>query len=181
MVLVCPVRRGIRLSQIPASTTPRSLPPSKYPKFTSMLTCEAIGCRPRIKNTTVFHRFGRFQHIKENSQHWPHTIQKKFFFADVEATIDDSDMLAIAWFDSWISFRIDTLVDLVSHAVDMLFGACCMSLPLVSCSVVNVTVFRGRHPGLINHVLTVLVIRSCVLATPHLPGLIQVPQSVSLA
>ena len=40
---------------------------------------------------------------------------------------------------------------------------------------------RERPPGLINHVLTVLVFRSWVLVTPHLPSFIQEPQSVPLA
>ena len=42
-------------------------------------------------------------------------------------------------------------------------------------------IFGERPPGLINHVLTVLVFRSWVLVTPHLPCFIQEPQSVPLA
>ena len=41
--------------------------------------------------------------------------------------------------------------------------------------------FREPPPGLINHVLTVLVFRSWVLVMPHLPSFIQEPQSVPLA
>ena len=43
---------------------------------------------------------------------------------------------------------------------------------------VPLTFVRERAPGLINHVLTVLVFQYWVLVTPHLPSFIQMPQSV---
>ena len=77
------------------------------------------------------------------------------------------DAVSLLHFDPWAisAIRMRSIIIKVCKSHTLTSKRCYRAPTKV------LSIFRERPPGLINHVLTVLVFRSWVLVTPHLPSL----------